>query len=129
MAEATELAPRTVQDVMSTTVTTVSVNEVIGPIRDTIIFGGISAVPVLGDSGEVLGILTASDLVEEYAPRESVRNAMSPAVAMVKPTTTLADAAKQMRERHIHHLVVEHNGELVGIVTTFDLLDALIAER
>ncbi len=129
MAEATEIAPRTVQDVMSTTVTTVHVNEVIGPIRDTIIFGGISAVPVVGDDGQVLGILTASDLVEEYAPRESVRSAMTPAVAPVKPTTTLADAAAQMRERQIHHLVVEDQGELVGIVTTFDMLDALIAER
>lgn len=129
MAEATEIAPRTVQDVMSTTVTTVHVNEVIGPIRDTIIFGGISAVPVVGDDGQVLGILTASDLVEEYAPREAVRNAMTAAVATVKPNTTLAEAATQMRERQIHHLVVEQEGELVGIVTTFDMLDALIAER
>ncbi|MDH5238180.1 MAG: CBS domain-containing protein [Acidimicrobiia bacterium] len=129
MAEATEIAPRTVQDVMSTTVTTVAADEVIGPIRDTILFGGISAVPVVGDDGQVVGILTANDLVEEYAPRESVRNAMTQAVATVKPTTTLADAAKHMRERYIHHLVVERDGELVGMVSTFDLLDALIAER
>lgn len=129
MTEAVEVTPRTVQDVMSTTLTTVAPDDVIGPVRDTIIFGGISAVPVVGTDGKVVGIVTSNDLVEEYSPNESVRNAMTSAVAVVSPTTTIADAARQMRERAIHHLLVEHRGELIGLVSTFDLLDALIAGR
>ena len=34
-------------------------------------------------------------------------------------------AAKVMRKHHIHHLLVTHEKELVGIISSFDLLTLL----
>ncbi len=121
--------PATVADVMSSPVVTARIDDVIGPIRDKLLFENISAVPVVGSEGKLMGIVTATDLVEEFSPEEGVRNAMAPAVAEVAASTSIEDAALHMRERQVHHLVVTDDGEMVGIVSTFDLLDALIARR
>ena len=48
-------------------------------------------------------------------------------VVAVEPTTTLADLARAMHERHIHRLPVVEGGRLVGIISAIDLA-RLVAE-
>jgi CBS domain containing-hemolysin-like protein len=109
--------------VMTTDVVTVGRDEVIGPIRDRMLDGHLHAVPVVDDDGRPLGIVTSSDLVEEWGPGQGVATVMSTDVVGVTAATTLADAARHMLDRRIHHLlVIDDDGRVSGIVSSFDLL-------
>jgi CBS domain-containing protein len=47
----------------------------------------------------------------------------------VSSEMSIAEAAAVMREQRIHRVLVIDGHELVGILTTFDLLSALAARR
>lgn len=120
---------RQVADVMTSHVKTVTTSEVVGSVRDLMLDGNVHAVPVLDLTGAVVGIVTSSDLVEEYAPQLGVTSAMTNKVLTVSPDETLVDAARTMLHAHIHHLVVMDDDAAVrGIVSSFDLLKELAGE-
>jgi CBS domain-containing protein len=56
----------------------------------------------------------------------TVADIMTPAVFTVKPRDTLEDVAKFLLQGRIHRALVVENGQLVGIVTTFDLLRGFV---
>jgi CBS domain-containing protein len=62
--------------------------------------------------------------VEE--PGLLVNEIMTPRVYSVGQATPVPEAAKMMREAHIHRVLVTDHGRVVGIVTTSDLLGLLI---
>jgi predicted transcriptional regulator len=64
--------------------------------------------------------------VEE--PGLLVSEIMTPRVHSVDEATPVADAARMMREAHIHRVLVTSHGRVVGIVTTSDLLGLLTGE-
>lgn len=119
---------RTVADVMSTEPITVSITDVVGPVRDLMLTRGIHSVPVLAADGTLAGIITSSDLVEEWAPQQGVETVMTDRVATVGPSSTITEAARELLTRRIHHLVVIDNTRVVGVVSSFDLLRALVAD-
>jgi CBS domain-containing protein len=112
----------TVDELMTSPVTTASENDVVGPLRDLMLDRGIHAVPVLDRAGELAGIVTSTDLVEEWSPQMGVRTVMSTDVQTVGPHTTVVDAARAMVEHRIHHLVVVDRGSVLGVLSSFDLL-------
>jgi CBS domain-containing protein len=117
-----------VSEVMTTDVRTVRSSETIGPIRDLMLDGRIHSAPVLDGDGVLVGIVTSSDLVEEWAPQMGVTTVMNDAVVTVDPDTTVVDAARLMLDHRIHHLVVVGAGDVVGLVSSFDLLRALAGD-
>lgn len=62
--------------------------------------------------------------VEE--PGLLVSEIMTPRVYSVDEATPISEAARLMREAHIHRVLVTRHGSVVGIVTTSDLLALLI---
>jgi predicted transcriptional regulator len=62
--------------------------------------------------------------VEE--PGLLVSEIMTPRVYSVDEGTPVAEAARLMREAHIHRVLVTSHGRIVGIVATSDLLGLLI---
>jgi len=119
---------KTVDEVMTHEVRTVRSNEVVGPIRDLMLDGSIHAVPVLDPGGALVGIVTSSDLVEEWQPEQGVITVMSTDVHTIRPSATVVEAARRMLAERIHHLVVTDEDGVVGIVSSFDLLRALAGE-
>ena len=119
---------RKVSDVMTAEVRSVASTEVIGEVRDLLLDGRIHAVPVTDATGRVVGILSSLDLVEEWSPHQGVVTVMSSDVRFVDPATSLADAARAIRDGRFHHLVVIEDGCLVGIVSSLDLLGELAEE-
>jgi CBS domain-containing protein len=112
----------TVQEVMSDVVRTATTTDVIGPLRDLMLQDALHSVPIVDASGSLVGIVTSSDLVEEWAPDMGVQTVMSRDVETVSRHTSVTDAAKKMYERRIHHLVVTERGSVVGVVSSLDLL-------
>jgi CBS domain containing-hemolysin-like protein len=119
---------RTVSEVMTEHVTTVTTSDVVGPLRDAMLDGRLHGVPVLDAHGKLAGIVTGSDLVEEWAPDQGVVTVMSSEVHTVSPHASVVDAAREMLTHRIHHLVVTERDRIVGVVSSFDLLHELAGE-
>ncbi len=100
----------------------------------------IRHLPVVDETGRLLGILTDRDIrhaafvpaLADYlawearrlkAPR--VRDVMTWSVVTTHPDVTLAEASFTMFQRRIGSLPVVDNGRLVGILTERDVLAAL----
>lgn len=99
----------------------------------------ISGVPVVDDSGILVGVLSESDLVRARAdehlwsrwPGLSVRHLMHTPVLTADRTMPLEEAAVMMERAHVHRLIVvaEDQQTPVGIVSTSDIVRAMLGER
>ena len=89
--------------------------------------GGFRRLPVV-EGGRLVGILTERDLREYRGYLESTRvnAAMRTALVTVTPYHTVQDAARLMLKHKIGGLPIVADGNLVGIVTTTDLLRAFL---
>ncbi len=108
----------------------------------------ISGLPVVDQSGQLVGIVTEGDLLNKVEKREpdayvleskrhrldrsraaatDVASAMSREVTSVRPDFPVARAAREMHARGFKRLpVVDEGGRLVGIVSRGDLLKVFL---
>ena len=75
-----------------------------------------------------VGIITERDFVTRIAAEgiplfTEVSHAMSMPLTTVSPDDTVWDAAEIMRVKRIHKLPVREGNEIVGIITTTDLVE------
>lgn len=89
--------------------------------------GGFRRLPVV-EEGELVGILSERDLRQHLGYLESTRvdGAMTPAPMTVSTQMSVQDAARLLLEHKVGGMPVVDDGKLVGIVTTSDLLKALL---
>jgi nucleotide-binding universal stress UspA family protein/predicted transcriptional regulator len=92
--------------------------------------GRFHSIPIVKDRIPV-GIVTDHDIHAHSGALESTAasEAMSEALLTVSPSTTLREAARLLRERKIGALPVIEDGRLAGVITTTDILGALIEEE
>ena len=130
----------TVAETMTTDVLSVDPQNSVATAIRLMRTGQLRRLPVVED-GKLVGIVTSGDVRRITGMSSVVRdpsgdnflwqhipvaNVMTSDVITTSPDTLIADAARLMIERKISGLpVVEHN-KLVGILTTSDLLEALI---
>jgi CBS domain-containing protein len=107
-------------------------------VIDLMVRRGVRALPIVGESYEVLGIITAGDALREVVSdgraEESAgasgteplraRDVMTRAVLCVSETQPLVDAARMMASRKVQQLPVVREGELIGLVTREGILRA-----
>lgn len=110
------------EEVMAGGVVVVSPEDTLGDVRDKMTGLDIGAIPVVDADGGLRGIVTAEDLVTDYAPTIPVSRVMSSPVLTLGPDSEAAEAARTMREQACHHIVVTRAERVVGIVSSFDLL-------
>jgi CBS domain-containing protein len=116
---------KTLRDIMTTQVVTVTLQDNIYEIASKMKEHGIGLIPVV-EGKKVIGVVTDRDLViRGYANKHSgstaVEEVMTSECVKVSPDTTVDEAAKIMGDKKIRRLVVEQNGELAGIVAIGDL--------
>lgn len=129
-----------VKDLMTTDVTTVSPQSSIGVAVRLMQEGGFRRLPVI-DEGNLVGIVTDRDLrLATNSPlvlREKwysdfillsikVGACMTPDPITVAQEATVLEAARLLRDHKIGGLPVVEGDQLVGIVTTTDILDYMI---
>lgn len=120
----------------------------------------IHAVPVVGDQGQLIGVISSSDLLraqeserdparamtdymkamfdfsfpdwsenlEDFQDRLgqiTVAEVMTRTYVSVPSDEPVADVARQLRENQIHHVWVEHEGQVCGVVSTLDLMPVI----
>lgn len=114
----------TVGQLMTVDLLAVTPRDQIGRARDLMLTMGIHAVPVM-EGNDVLGIITSTDLVDEWPDETAMTEVMTPAPTIIDVSATLAEAADEMVAHRIHHLLVSDDREVIGILSSFDLLTAL----
>jgi CBS domain-containing membrane protein len=102
--------------------------------------GQINHVPVLSE-GKLVGIVSSSDWLKvsdygrgtpsTFPPRLPVKGTvdevMTKNLETIRPTTTIRRAAELLIEGHFHSLLVTaSDGELLGIVTSSDIIRTLL---
>jgi nucleotide-binding universal stress UspA family protein len=104
--------------------------EKLSVIHDKMTEGGFRAMPVV-EGGKPIGIVTDRDIRMHvgYLEHTEADKAMSEALITVTPETPIREAARLMRERKIGALPVIEGENLVGLLTTSDVIDALTVEE
>ncbi len=114
----------TVQDVMTRAVVTVAPETPFKEVAELLEAYHISAVPVV-DSEGLLGIVSEADLLDRRG--ETAADVMSHPVQTIRPSASVAEAARLMHRRRVKRLPVTNaGGELVGIVSRSDVVKSFL---
>jgi CBS domain-containing protein len=133
---------QTVEQVMTTSVVTVTPETPIAEVARILVERGISGLPVVDSEGKVLGIVSEGDLLvreaghwsdEKHQARGGKVDARTAGEAMTSPALTIEPfrairaVAEIMIESHVNRLpVVDPDGRLIGIVSRADLVRAFV---
>lgn len=144
------------RDLMVSPVVTVDETATVRQVANCLFENGISGVPVTDAAGRLVGIVTEADLMRRaetgterpsswmlamFAGRAGealdyvrsharhIRDVMTKEVVSVNPETSLEEIAQIFERRRIKRVPVVSNGELVGIVTRANLVQALASAR
>ena len=94
----------------------------------------VGAMVVLGDKGDVAGIVSERDIVRIVAEQgadglsQPISACMTREVVFAHPNETVDQLMTLMTDRRIRHLPVTRDGRLVGIVSIGDLVKRKIEE-
>jgi CBS domain-containing protein len=69
--------------------------------------------------------LSAPEDFQDRMSELTAADAMVKEIVSVTPDTSVSEVARIMREQHIHRVLVVADGELEGILTSFDLISQL----
>lgn len=114
-----------VADRMSRSPTSVRDDEDLALALQVMLWRGIRHLPVMRE-GRLVGVLTERNILTQRAETGSlsgtVRDAMTTAIEVTSPDEPIENAAARMAVNRIGCLPVVSAGELVGILTTTDIL-------
>ena len=94
----------------------------------------VGALLVIRD-GQICGVISERDyarkvLLQGRTARDTpVRDIMSTEVVFAHPEDTVETCMKRMTEKRVRHLPVEHEGEILGVVSNGDLVKAIISDQ
>ncbi len=104
------LENKLLRDVMTRGVVTVSMDAKVKEVATILCREGLSAVAVISEDGEAMGIISGMDILKVIGKDNwenmSAESIMTPHIEIVKPTSTVGEAARIMREKHIHRLLI-----------------------
>jgi CBS domain-containing protein len=134
-----------VRDVMTADVCSVYVNTPVKTIAERLAQAGVTAMPVLDDDANVVGVVSEADLLHKITYQDDAddwprlfrrhradrakadgllaQDVMSSPAATIAPDASVVAAAQLMEERKIKRApVVNDTGKLMGIVSRGDLV-------
>ena len=86
---------------------------------------GIATVPVLDESHRPVGVVSMRDLIETHDHPK-----VSSPVKTILETASIEEAAREMVDANIHHLVVvDDKGHAVGMLSALDIVRASIGAK
>ncbi len=130
-----------VAELMQTDVRTIPPDATVGDIVEAMADAKVSGLPVVGVSGKVLGIVSATDILQAEAERSDARSRallfehttahdiMTPSVDTIAPDEDVREAAQIMLYREIKRLFVVEQDRLVGVISQTDIASAVATRR
>lgn len=82
---------------------------------------------IVTEGNNPIGIITERDFVTKIAAEgrplfTEIKEVMSSPLITIEPEETIWEASELMKEKSIHKLPVKENDEIVGIITTTDIV-------
>jgi predicted transcriptional regulator len=120
-----------IHEIMSKNVVKVNYEISALEISKTMVKRRISSVVIIDNKDKIIGIVTEKDLIKEICAKNLLANTLSAAKVMSSPlitirkNSTINDATKLMVEKKIKHLAILENNDIIGILTTYDLINLL----
>jgi len=130
-----------VADVMHRDLVTVPMTATVGEAIITLADAHVTGLPVVDRKGLLVGVLSTTDLLTSLAEQgregdivplldeTTVSEIMTPRPKTVAPDVDVREAAQQMLYLGIHRLFVESGGELAGIISQTDIVQAYATGR
>jgi len=119
---------RTVGQFMSTDLFTVQPDDLIDLVASVMDWRHVRHVPVEDEAGHLVGLITHRSLLRMLSngvrTGGTVREIMVAEPITISPSTPSVEAIKIMRQNRIGCLPVVEGNQLVGIVTSYDFLEA-----
>ena len=143
-------------DIMVSDVITVKSSGTVQEAAELLLLNRISAMPVVDDSGKLVGMISEGDLIRhgdagtaherpawlrllmgreglaaEFVKENSraVADIMTREIISAEPDAPVADIATLLERHRIKRVPIVHNGKMVGIVSRANLIQALAAFR
>ena len=117
----------TIDELMQQPVMTATPHQTVGHVRKVMSEHKVSAMPVVDSDGQPVGIVTATDLLDDHKDATPISEIMASPVYTVPRYDGPHIAARVMRNHHLHHVVVTE--EIVGMISSFDLLQLVEDHR
>jgi CBS domain-containing protein len=101
----------------------------------------VSGMPVVDGAGKVIGVLSTTDLltaeaeVDDPVARQTlfentaVREIMTPRPYTIEPGADIREAARQMLYADVHRLFVAEGDQVIGVISTTDIVRAVASGR
>lgn len=91
----------------------------------------LSWAPVVGDAGEVIGVISDVDLVRRHAEGRDLATTKAWQISTyrpicVAPATTVGAVAQIMVNKRIHHVVVTEGDAIRGVVSSLDFVRTFV---
>ncbi len=133
------LENRLLRDIMTRGVVTVPVTSKAKEIVSLMSKQRLSGVAVIGDDGVAVGVISDMDILKVIGIKDweniTAESIMTPNIQMILPMSTLGEAAKLMREKSIHRLLVFSERGVgashrpIGIVSASDIVREAALEK
>ena len=120
-----------VRDVMSSPVVTMDEDATSNKAAVTMDEGDLGCVIVTNKEGKSIGIITERDLVKRVIAKNltpdavKAKDIMTTPLVTIEPESTITDAARRMNRLDIRRLGVIYKGNLVGIISSKDILGVM----
>jgi CBS domain-containing protein len=120
-----------VKDIMSSPVVTLSEAATSNKVANIMNENDLGCVIVTNQKGKPVGIITERDLVIRVLAKNLVPDAvkakdiMTSPLVTIEPETTISEAARRMSRLEIRRLGVVYKGNLVGLISSRDVLGVM----
>lgn len=126
-----------VAELMHTGVQTVAPEALVAEVVQAMADSHISGLPVVDSAGHVLGVVSATDVLQATAEHDdatarsrlfahtTARDLMTPNALTIEPDADVHQAAQQMLYAEVRRLFVEERGRLVGVISQTDIAHAM----
>ncbi|MBI5247624.1 MAG: CBS domain-containing protein [Elusimicrobia bacterium] len=116
------------RDIMHKRVISVRPETTLDELARLLTENGVSGVPVIGPEGDLIGLVSQTDLVRQPHEGDTAAAVMTPWTVSLEEDADIKDVARQMLSKQIHRLVITREGRMCGIITSLDLVRALLKQ-
>lgn len=116
-----------VQEIMSADVVTVGPKVPFDEVAWRLFKNRVSGLPVVADNGDLLGMVTEFDVISKSGATAS--DIMSSGVVSVEASATADELAEVLSRHRVRRVPVLRDGQVVGIVSRWDLIQLLVMTR
>jgi CBS domain-containing protein len=118
-----------VYELMTASVVTTEPHRSVDHVRAVLDRNKLTAIPVVDTDGHPVGIVSATDLLPPLNGGSPISKIMTEKVYTVPKYDDVSTAARIMRNHRIHRVVVTHEQKVVGVLSSFDLLELVEEHR